>query len=280
MGNPSSPAERPIHDVTEVPIADLVSLAGRTAVITGAAQGLGFAIARRFVEAGARVVLTDVNAAGVAAAAEQLTGGPTTAEGFALDVTDQGAVHALADGVAADHGTLDVWVNVAGAYPVVPFVEMSEDDWKSLIDLNLHGTFAGAQAAARHMVPQGSGVIVNMASVVAHAAFSPGLAHYSASKNAVIGLTRSLAVELGPFGVRALALSPTLITTDGIQASRDDFESVDGVAEAQDALVTRHPLRRLGVPDDVARVALFAASDLSLLMTGSDLLVDAGLLAV
>ena len=270
-----------IPDVSSRSIAELVDLTGKVAVVTGGAQGLGKAISRRFAEAGAKVVIGDVNAEGAQTTARELagaTGGDL--RGTSVDVRETASIEALAQKAVAELGGIDIWVNNAGVYPTSDILSMTDADWDNVVAINLRGTFIGARTAARHMVERGKGgVIINLSSTAGYRAFGPGLAHYTATKHAVRGLTKSLAVELGPHGIRALALAPTLILTEGIAASRTDHED-SGLADAQDALVQAHPLRRLGVPDDVARVALFCASDLSLLMSGSTLMVDAGFLAL
>src|SRR5262249_19863899 len=145
-----------------------------------------------------------------------------------------------------------------------------------VLDINLRGTFIGAREAARRMTRAGrGGVILNLASTAGFKAGGPAVAHYVSSKHAVIGLTKSLAVELGPHGIRVLAIAPTLIETPGIEAGEEAFRHA-GLGDLLDSYAQRLPLGRVGVSDDVARVALFCASDLSLFMTGSTVLVDGG----
>jgi len=271
-----------VPDVSDRSLASLISLEGRAAVITGGAQGIGFAIAKRFVEAGAKVMLADLNSERVCTAAQSLSRDgedPVVAE--VVDVTDSDAVSGLADAALHQLGGLDIWVNNAGAYPTTHLLEMDDEHWDRVLDLNLRGTFVGSREAARRMVAGGrGGVIINMSSTAGYRAFAPGLSHYTTSKHAIRGLTKSLAVELGPHQIRAYALAPTLIVTEGIAESRADHEASGLADNHQDELRDTHPLRRLGVPDDVARVALFCASDLALFMSGCTLPVDAGLLAV
>jgi len=270
-----------VPDVSSRSIAQLVDLTGKVAVITGGAQGIGKAISRRLAEAGASVVIGDINGDGAQATARELVG-TTGADlrGTAVDVRVTASIEALAQKAVDELGGIDIWVNNAGVYPTSELLVMTDADWENVVAINLRGTFTGARTAARHMVARGQGgVIINLSSTAGFRAFGPGLAHYTATKHAVRGLTKSLAVELGPHCIRALAIAPTLILTEGIASSRDDHED-SGLAEAQDALRESHPLKRLGVPDDVARVALFCASDLSLLMSGSTLMVDAGFLAL
>ena len=270
----------PIADVSDQSLAELLALDGRVAVVTGGAVGIGRAIAARFAEAGADVVIGDVTdpdptVAELAAAYPQ-----RRVVGTRLDVRDGESIVACADLAVRELGRLDIWVNNAGIYPSVPLLDLTDDDWDRVLEINLRGTFVGAREAARRMVAAGNGgVILNVASTAGYQAGGPGVAHYVSSKHAVRGLTKSLAVELGPMGIRALAIAPTLIETPGIEAGRAQFRSA-GLGDMIDTYAQRLPLGRAGVADDVARVAAFAASDLALFMTGSTLLVDAGDVAV
>lgn len=249
-------------------------LTGRVAVVTGGARGIGFACCARLAEAGARVLVADVDEPAAAWAAAQL--GPALSAAW-VDVTESESVRVLAERAVVDHGRLDIWVNSAGVFPVSPLLDLSEKDWDRVLDVNLRGTLFGAREAARLMIAAGhGGVVVNVASTAAYRADGPGVAHYVASKFGVRGLTQSLGVELGRHGIRVLAVAPTVTLTPGLEAER---ESLEAAGFALDELGARLPLGRVAVPDDVARVVLFCASDLSLLMTGSTLLVDAGELA-
>lgn len=204
--------------------------------------------------------------------------------GHRLDVTDSASIKTLVNFAVEDMGGIDIWVNNAGIYPTKLVVDMTDQDWDKVLDVNLRGTFIGAREAAKQMIAGGKGgVIINLASTAGYQAGGPGLAHYVASKHGVRGLTKSLAVEFGPYGIRVLALAPTLIDTPGITVLREQAKQAAGgapIGDLLEQLATREPLGRAGVPDDVARVALFCASDLSMLMTGSTLLVDAGDVAV
>jgi NAD(P)-dependent dehydrogenase (short-subunit alcohol dehydrogenase family) len=271
----------PVADVSSVPVADLLSLAGRTAVVTGGARGIGAAICRRFAEAGADVLVADLDKGLAEEIAESIRDAyGHRAIGVELDVSEEQSVEDLADRSVAEFGSLDIWVNNAGIYPSTPFVDMTTETWDKVIDVNLRGSFLGARAAAERMTTAGRpGVILNVASTAGYKAAGPGVAHYVSSKHAVRGLTKALAVELGPLGIRALAIAPTLIKTPGIEAGRAAFEA-SGLGDLLSQMADRAPLRRNGVSDDVARVALFCASDMSMLMTGSTLAVDAGDLAM
>ena len=269
-----------IADVTGRPIAELVSLEGKAAVITGGARGIGLAIARRFAEAGADVLIGDLDKRGAEDAAESLSVFGRKAIGGELDAHDEVSIIQFADRAVLELGTIDVWVNNAGIYPSVPLLEMTEAQWDKVLDLNLKGTFLGAREAAKRMIAADrGGVIINLASTAGFRAPGPGIAHYVSSKFGVRGLTKALAVELGAHGIRVLALAPTLIETPGIEEGREAFRAA-GLGDMIEQIAAREPLGRAGVPDDVARVALFCATDLSALMTGSTLAVDAGDLAL
>lgn len=189
-----------VPDVSEQRIGELISLAGRGAVVTGGAMGIGYAIARRLVEAGASVLLGDVADAEKPARTLSAEAGGTVIGAY-LDVTDAAAIASTAERAERDLGSLDIWVNNAGIYPSTPVLEMTDDDWDRVLDVNLRGSFIGAREATRRMADAGrNGVIINIASTAGFQASGPGVAHYVSSKHAVVGLTKSLAVELGPAG--------------------------------------------------------------------------------
>jgi NAD(P)-dependent dehydrogenase (short-subunit alcohol dehydrogenase family) len=268
-----------IPDVSARSLAQLISLEGRAAVVTGGAVGIGYAIAQRFAQAGAQVLIGDVHDANDAARSLAGESGGEVV-GTPLDVAETGSIRACADLAVQEFGRLDIWVNNAGIYPSVALLDMSDDDWDRVLRVNLRGSFVGAREAASRMVQAGNGgVVLNLASTAGYKAGGPGVAHYVASKHAIRGLTKSLAVELGPHGIRALAIAPTLIDTPGIAAGREAFKRA-GLGDLLDTYAERLPLGRIGVADDVARVALFCASDLALFMTGSTLLVDGGDIAL
>jgi NAD(P)-dependent dehydrogenase (short-subunit alcohol dehydrogenase family) len=265
-----------VTDGTDRPIAELVSLTGRVAVVTGAARGTGAAIARRLAEAGAAVVIGDADGPAAELTAAELRGADGVVSGAALRVDDEADVVGFAERVVERHGSLDVWVNNAGIYPSARALDMTGEQWDEVVDFNLKGAFLGAREAARHMTATGrGGVVVNIASTSAFRASAPGLAHYVASKFGVRGLTQALALELGPLGVRVLGVAATFTVTPGVRARRADLDDDEFEAFIERAAAQK-PLRRVGVPDDVARVVLFCASDLSSLMTGTTLVVDAG----
>lgn len=260
-----------IADVAATPLTQLVALTGRVAVVTGGARGIGQACCSRLAEAGASVVVADVDEV---AAGETATMVGARATAFRADVREPGSMRALADHVLRTAGRLDVWVNAAGIYPATPVLDLDDDAWDEVLEVNLRGTFAGAREAARVMAAgRTGGVIVNVSSTAAYRVGGVGVAHYVASKFGVRGLTQSLAVELGPHRIRVLAVAPTVTLTPGLEAQR---ERLEGAGFSLDELGPDLPLGRVAVADDVARVVLFCASDLSLMMTGSTLVVDGG----
>ncbi|MGY0064312.1 SDR family NAD(P)-dependent oxidoreductase [Streptomyces sp. LZ34] len=270
-----------VPDVSSRPLAELVSLSGRHAVVTGAGRGLGRAIAERLVEAGADVLVADIERELAATVAEDLNArGQGRALAALLDVTDAGSVVAAADLAVREFGGVDIWVNNAGIFPSVPALEMSGTTWDEVFAVNTRGVFLGSREAARRMSEAGSGgVIVNVVSTAGFRGTAPGLAAYVASKHAARGLTRQLALEFAPFGIRVLGVAPTYVPTEGNMAAAAAAASeTAATADAGDIMPVMQPslLGRLGVPDDIARVVLFCASDLSAFMTGSTLLADAG----
>lgn len=264
-----------IADVSGIALADLISLKGRGAVVTGGAQGLGKAMARRLAEAGASVLIGDLRIEQAQAAAAELAdryGGKVIASH--LDVTDTASVEAAADLAMAELGGVDIWVNNAGLYPNIGLLEMTDETWDQVMAVNLRGVFASCRAAARRMIEAGrGGVLVNVVSTAGFSGVAPGVSAYVASKHGVRGLVRQLAIELAPHNIRVLGVAPTFCETEGNMAALAELP--DRVRSEISATLTSR-LGRVGVPDDIARVVLFAASDMAGFMTGSTLLADAG----
>jgi 3-oxoacyl-[acyl-carrier protein] reductase len=237
-------------------------LAGRTAVVTGGAQGLGRAIAQRFVAEGARVVLGDVDLAAAEAAAADL--GAATA--VRCDVTLEDDVAALVDTAVATYGGLHVMVNNAGVLRDATMRKMSLADFRLVIDTHVQGTWLGTRAAAAHMREHGGGSIVNMSSISGKVG-NLGQTNYSAAKAAIVGLTKAAAKEVAHAGVRVNAIQPGLIRTPMTEAMRDDIWQ---------QRLREIPMGRFGEPAEVAAVACFLASDLSSYLTGTVLEVTGG----
>ncbi len=265
---------------------------GKVAVVTGSGRrkGLGEAIARTLAAQGARVVISDIGVSrdaatpGVmigateemAAIAAELPGAST----FVCDVRDPVQVKALAAHAVETHGGLDIWVNNAGiGYIMKPLMEVTPDDWRAVIDVNLSGCFWGIQAAAEVMIKQGrGGRIVNIASQAAKSGF-PHAQAYTASKHGLVGLTRSAAIELGPHGITLNNVCPNHVTT-GLGAWQNEyFAKVVGAASVEaylEAMANRIPMRRPGLPQDTADAVAFLCSDEARYITAESLNVSGG----
>ncbi|MDA8049354.1 MAG: SDR family NAD(P)-dependent oxidoreductase [Rhodospirillales bacterium] len=268
----------------ERPLSALLSLAGRRAVITGAARGIGYATARRFAEAGAVVMLGDLDAESAAQAAAAIASDHgATIHSARLDVSKSDSVAAFADHSVRRMGGIDIWVNNAGVYPATPMVETSDEFWTHVIDVNLKGAFHGCREAAKRMIDgtlRPGRVIVNIASVAALRG-RVSLTTYSAAKSGVLGLTRSAAMELAPHRIRVLAVTPSMAETPGVrelrEAARGNTSAGSMLATMERDVMASFPLGRAAEADEVARVVLFCASDMAAFMTGSNILVDGGL---
>jgi len=243
-------------------------LTGKTAVVTGASKGIGAGIAKAFAQAGANVV---VNYAKAKDDAEKLTAEITKAGGSAIavqaDVSKQADVDRLFDATRKAFGTVDILVNNAGVYEFAPIEQVTEESYRRMFDLNVLGTVLSTQAAVKAM--NGSGSIINLSSVAALTPPPTG-SLYSATKGAVDVITRSLAQELGPRKIRVNSLAPGLVETEGTRASGN------AEGEFKTYAVSRTPLGRVGLPEDIAKVAVFLASDDSAWMTGEVLPVGGG----
>lgn len=240
-------------------------LDGRTAVITGAAQGIGFEIARSFVDAGARVVIGDLNADAAAAAAEKL-GGVGVARAVRCDVVESADVDVLLAQAMNEFGSLDVMVNNAGITRDATMRTMTEEDFDLVISVHLKGTWNGTRKAAAIMREAKRGAIVNISSLSGKVGMV-GQTNYSAAKAGIVGMTKAAAKEMAHHGVRVNAIQPGLIRSAMTEAMPQ---------KAWDQKMAEIPMRRAGEVAEVAEVALFLASDMSSYMTGTVLEVTGG----
>lgn len=241
-------------------------LEGRIAVITGGAQGLGYAIAQAFVKEGAKVVLGDVNAEGVAAAAQQLAVGDR-AVGLACNVTSAHDVDALVTEAKDRFGSLDIMVNNAGITRDATMRKMTEEQFDQVIDVHLKGCWLGTRAACTIMREQESGgSIINVSSISGKVGML-GQTNYSAAKAGIVGLTKAAAKEVGFANVRVNAIAPGIIRTEMTDALREDVMA---------AKIAEVPIGRIGEPSEVASVVLFLASDMSSYMSGTVLEITGG----
>lgn len=250
---------------------ELFSLKGKVAVVTGAARGIGFATADALSEAGATVIITDMNGEAAAKAAAELKAKGRTVDSETLDVTDPRAVEQVHASIIAKHGRVDVLVNNAGiAISNRPAETMDDQTWLKVIDVNLNGVFWCCRTFGKAMIDQGGGNIVNVGSMSAEIVNKPQeQAQYNASKAGVHHLTRSLAAEWATRKVRVNAVAPTYIETELTKFVYDDPEMMKH-------WLGNTPMNRMGQPPEIAAVILFLASEASSLMTGSIVSADGG----
>lgn len=242
-------------------------LDGKVALVTGASRGIGRAIAKEFASQGAKVALCARSVDALQAVADEIAAAGGCAQPFALDVSSADGVRAVVEAVTGHYGRLDILINNAGITRDGLIARMKDDAWEEVLNTNLRGAFYLTRAAAKIMMRQRCGKIVNISSVVGLTG-NPGQANYAASKAGLIGMTRSVAKELGSRNIQVNAIAPGFIVTD----------MTDSLPEALKAkLLEQIPLGRLGEPEEIAKAALFLASDGSDYVTGQVLAVCGGL---
>lgn len=243
------------------------ALLGRVALVTGAAQGLGKAIATALAAAGAVTIVNDIVAAPANDCATSLRKAGGHAETALFSVADSNAAHEAVAGIVSRHGRLDILVNNAGIGDFVEFNEITPEKWRLMLDVHLTGAFNCSHAAFPHMKERRSGAILNISSVAGKRGDFIGNAHYTAAKAGMVGLTKSLAMHAAPHGVRVNALAPGLVATD----------LTEGMSEAMRATtLARIPAGRLGRPEEIAAVALFLVSDAASYIVGETVSVNGG----
>jgi 2-dehydro-3-deoxy-D-gluconate 5-dehydrogenase len=251
------------------PLPELIDLTGSTAIVTGGAMGIGLGIAHRLHEAGANIALADLSADDAGQAAEALRARRAdSALAVRCDVSDPESVERMTRDAVDAFGGVDILVNNAGIFPMLPLSDLDLETFHRVIDVNLTGLFLCTKAVSARMIAQGDGGrIVNITSIDALHPSMVGLAHYDASKHGAWGFTKNVALELAPHGISVNAIAPGGIRTPGV----GEMDEAD--LEGFEAMI---PMRRMGDPDDIGRVALFLASDLSSYMTGAQIVVDGG----
>ena len=245
-------------------------LEGRNAIVTGAGSGIGRAIALGFAREGAGVVAADVNRDAADRTAAEIVAAGGRALGVVVDVADRASNEAMLAAALAQFDRVQILANNAGVSGRAHFLDMSEEEWDRVLDVNLRGQFLCGQVVARHMAAQNGGSILNTSSQLAEGAANPNSSHYLASKGGSRMLTRAMAVDLAPHGIRVNALAPGLTVTG---LTRDRLAADPGW---RDWALGRIPLGRLGEPEDLVGAAVFLASDESRYMTGASLVVDGG----
>ncbi len=264
-----------------VPKDKLLDLTGKTAIVTGGARGIGLGIAYRLAEAGANVAVADLKGKEATEAVQQLVGKGWQAKAIVVDVSQEEDVKRMVADTLIAYRSIDILVNNAGIYPNIPVMKMTAADFDKVIAVNLKSVYLTTKYASDEMIKQGKGgKIINITSIDALHPSSVGLAHYDASKHGVWGFTKNVALELAPHNIWVNAIAPGGITTPGVQEFQQSMPMPAGIDPAKmlEQFLAGIPMRRMGQPDEIGKVALFLASDLSSYMTGTQIVVDGGVL--
>lgn len=242
------------------------SLSGKVALVTGGGSGLGYGISKAFVEANAKVIITGRREGVLKEACSEH---PDNMFYVVNDITETETIPGLVSSVEKEYGELDILVNNAGINMKKDFLDVTDEEFDNILKTNLHGTFALSREVGRHMVQRGKGSIINITSMAAMYGI-PQVTAYTASKTGVLGLTRSLAVDLSPHGVRVNAIAPGFIKTQMLE------NAFNSDPDRRNKVLSRTPLQELGSPEDIAYAAVYLASDASKYITGVNLPVDGG----
>ena len=260
------------------PLSNLISLAGKRAIITGGASGLGYAMAYRFAEAGAAVFIADIDGDRAKSSATELTRQGYKASSTACDVRQEVSIKQMVEAAVKHMGGVDILVNNAGIFPRKELAQMSADDFEQVLSVNMTGTFLCSKYVSAKMIEQKrSGCIINLGSIASLHPTHKGMTAYDASKGGVLMFTKTLALELGLHNIRVNAIAPGGILTEAMMNTIKGPPSREGLNELK-KFMSRTALGRMGEPDEIARTALFLASDMSSYMTGEMIVVDGGYL--
>lgn len=263
------------------PISEIINLSGKRAIVTGGAKGIGKGICYRLAEAGASLVVADLDETAAQATAQELSGQGWKAVPFTVDVSDEGQVQAMVQFCVQQFGGLDIMVNNAGIYPPKPIAQMTKAEFEKVHTVNLLSVFMTTKYAASAMKQAGNGGrIINVTSIDALHPSMVGLAHYDASKHGEWGFTKNAALEYAADKIWINAIAPGGITTPGVEAMQSANQPPAGTDPKAmiEAFMAKIPMHRMGEPDDIGKVALFLASDMASYMTGAQIVVDGGAL--
>lgn len=242
-----------------------MDLKNKVAIVTGSRRGIGKGIVSALAKEGANIVVSDIDLNDCEKVVKKVRKLGVKALAVKCDVSNAGEINTMIKTTLNKFGRLDILINNAGIFPFKPFLEMTEADWNKVIDVNLKSIFLCSQAAAKVMKPGSK--IVSISSIASFIAF-PGLAHYCASKAAINGLTRSMALELASKKINVNAIAPGMIETPGVAIELDK--------KAKQQMILKIPLKRIGKPEDIAKAVLFLVSDKSDYITGQTIIVDGG----
>ncbi len=263
------------------PLDDLLNLKGKRAIVTGGAVGIGFGISYRLAEAGAQVLIADISQGNLEEAKKNL-GSRKWDVGYVLtDVAKQADIGHMVKVAVKRFGGVDILVNNAGIYPNAPVMEMGQKGFDRVLAVNLRSVFMATKAVSEQMIRQAQGGrIINITSIDALHPSSVGLAHYDASKHGVWGFTKNVALELAPHKIWVNAIAPGGISTPGTRTAQEPTKASAGIdmSKVMEAFLQRIPMRRMGEPDDIGKAVLFLASDMASYMTGTQIVVDGGVL--
>jgi 2-deoxy-D-gluconate 3-dehydrogenase len=262
------------------PFDQLLNLTGKTAIVTGGAMGIGLGIVTRLAQAGANVLIADFNEEVAAKSAKELTDKGFKVKSVKVDVSSKEDVDNMGRVAIEEFGSIDIMVNNAGIFPNIPLSKMTQEDFDRVIKVNLDGVFLCTEVASKQMIAQGmGGKIINITSVDALHPSMVGLAHYDASKHAVWGFTKNAALELAEHKIWVNAIAPGGVATPGVaNMSGGGQQDAEAMKKQIEGFLAGIPMHRMGVPDDIGKVALFLASDMSSYMTGAQIVVDGGVL--
>ena len=244
-----------------------MKLKNKVAIVTGAGQGIGKAIALELAKEGAKVVVSDINQEHMDEVVKEIKKLGSDAIGIKADVSNSSEIGNMAKKTLEQFKTIDILVSNAGIYPFKPLTEMTEEEWDKVLDINLKGCFNCTRAVAPIMIKQKSGKIVNITSIAGSVIGYSNLAHYCASKGGILGFTRATALELAPYKINVNAIAPGAIRTPGTEVIGE---------EALKQLEQMVPLKRIGESEDIAKAAVFLASEDSSYITGQIIVVDGG----
>lgn len=244
-------------------------LNGKVAIVTGAGQGIGRAIAIELAKEGAKVVVSDINEETISETIKKMKKSNSEAIGVKADVSNVKDVENMVKETLGKFETIDILVNNAGIFPATPLIEMTDDQWNKVLDVNLKGCFNCTRSVIPTMIKKKSGKIVNIASIAALVGFA-NLTHYCASKGGMLGFTRAAALELAP-NINVNAIAPGYIRTPGTEVKTKYIDE-----EAAKAFVDKSPLKRMGEPEDISKAVVFLASEDSDYITGQTLVIDGG----